>query len=258
MHCVLILYQLLQEILAWQRRTMAMMHQRVAAGESCFKNNLLMKIKQIFVSCFSALRKVGSQSNPSNYLVFLCLANRYSSILAIYVQMTRHFFTLRKELIFSSFVHAFPPCISTLCTSHCSLREVNCLRILEISLPNSNAALLEYSSSVQRVLGWQAWGPGDSIARQEGSAPVDLPYRKFEADKPEDQEILSPDRKAALLLIFRTESLRLTRLRTRRFHRQTGRHRSCSSSVKKLWGWQAWVLGDSIARQEGSAPVVLP
>jgi hypothetical protein len=94
MHCVLILTQLLQEILAWQRRTMAMMYQRVAAGESCFKYNLLIKIKLIFVVFCSALRKVGSQSNPSNYLVFLCLANRYSYILSIYVQMTRNFFPL--------------------------------------------------------------------------------------------------------------------------------------------------------------------
>jgi hypothetical protein len=125
MHCVLILSQLLQEILAWQRRTMAMMYQRVAAGESWFKKNLLMKIKLIYVACSSALRKVGSQSNPSNYLVFLCLANRYSSILSMYVQMTHHFFPLY-----------YCPL-----TTNCSSREVNCLRILEISLPNSNAAL---------------------------------------------------------------------------------------------------------------------
>jgi hypothetical protein len=90
----LILSQRLQEILAWQRRTMAMMYQRVAAGESSFQKNLLMKMKLILLACVSALRKVGSQSNPSNYLVFLCLANRYSSILSIYVQMIRNFFPL--------------------------------------------------------------------------------------------------------------------------------------------------------------------
>ncbi len=125
MRSVLILSQLLQEILAWQRRTMAMMYQRVAAGKSCFKNNLSMKKKQIFLAFCSALRKVGSQSNPSNYLVFLCLANRYSNVLSMYVQMTRHFF----------------PLYNCTLTTNCSFREVNCLRILEISLPNSNAAL---------------------------------------------------------------------------------------------------------------------
>ncbi len=87
------------------------------------------EVKTNFVACFSALTKVGSQSNPSNYLVFLCLANRYSYVLSMYVQMTRNFF-----LMYST---------STLFTSICSLREVNCLRILEISLPNSNAALLK-------------------------------------------------------------------------------------------------------------------
>jgi len=47
----------LQEILAWQRRTMEMMYRRIA----------------------QALEAVGSDSNPSNYLVFMCLVNRETS-----------------------------------------------------------------------------------------------------------------------------------------------------------------------------------
>jgi hypothetical protein len=54
MRSVLILSQLLQEILAWQRRTMAMMYQRVAAGESSIQKNLLMRIKHFCDLLFSS------------------------------------------------------------------------------------------------------------------------------------------------------------------------------------------------------------